>query len=78
MFKLLEIMRVYGSDPLHPEGTSQRVWIQADNTTDPLPTTGSQVEGMDENVLIEYGSIAQTPQADVCLMGNNREWGDWI
>ena len=39
MFKLLEIMRVYGGDPLHPEGTSQRVWILADNTTDPLPTT---------------------------------------
>lgn len=71
-------MRVYGGGPLHPEGTSQRVWIQADNTTDPLPTTGSQVDGMDENVLIECGSIAQTANADVAIMGNDKKWGEWI
>lgn len=78
MFRLIEVLRIYGASVENPEGVSQRVWIQADNTTDTLPTVGSQVEGMDNNALIEYGSIAQTPQADVCLMGNNREWGDWI
>lgn len=77
MFTLLSIQQTHGQDPENIEGVAIRGIILADNTTDPLPTNGANVEHMDEEQTFLPGSIALTTAFDVAMVGNNGKWGEW-
>lgn len=78
MFRLLSIQQTIGESTASPSGQSIRCTILADNTTDALPTSGSDVVGVQPTVLIAPGSVAVTPAGNIAVMGNESEWGAWL
>lgn len=77
MFTLLSIQQIADATPQNADGRAIRCLILADNTADPLPSTGQNVEHMGDEQTFLPGSIAITPSFDVAIVGNNGEWGDW-
>lgn len=78
MFRLLSIQQTIGAYTANPSGKSIRCTILADNTTDPLPTSGEEITGGQYGVLVAPGSVAVTPAGSIAIMGNESEWGAWL
>lgn len=78
MFKLVDVYEVDNFIARNPSDRPIRCRIQADNTTDPLPKDGTDVEGMEIGQKILPGSYVYTPNFDIAIMGNDGEWGDWL
>lgn len=77
MFTLLSIQQIEDATPRNVDGRAIRCLILADNTADPLPSTGQNVEHMGDDQAFLPGSIAITPAFDVAMVGNDGEWGAW-
>lgn len=77
MFTLLSIQQTADATPRNVEGRAIRCLILADNTTDPLPSTGQNVEHMGDDQTFLPGSIAITPAFEVAMVGNDGKWGAW-
>lgn len=77
MFKLISIQQVADATPENSDGRAIRCLILADNTTDTLPTIGSDVDGMGDDQEFLPGSICVAPDFSVCVMQNNGTWGEW-
>nr|DAG58289.1 MAG TPA: hypothetical protein [Caudoviricetes sp.] len=68
--KLLDIKRTY------PD-RGMRLEFLADSKEDTLPTLIADVPGLTGAGSITPGSICYTPALDMCVMGNNGQWGAW-
>ena len=77
MFTLLSIQQTADATPRNVDGRAIRCLILADNTADPLPSTGQNVEHMGDDQAFLPGSIAITTAFDVAMVGNDGEWGTW-
>ena len=55
-----------------------RLKLLADSKDDVLPTLVKDVPGITGDEAIDAGSICITPAMDVCIMGNNGKWGEWL
>ena len=71
MVKVLEIVQ------LKPQ-KNMRLKLLADSKEEVLPTLVKDVPGITGNGTIDAGSICITPELDVCIMGNNGKWGEWL
>lgn len=78
MFRLISIQQTDNDLALNPSERPIRCLILADNTTDALPTNGTNVEEMYPEQSFLPGSVAITPALDIAIMGNNGEWGEWV
>lgn len=70
MVTLLDIQRTYSSGEM-------RLELLADSKEDTLPTLIADVPGLTGAGSITPGSICYTPALDMCVMGNNGQWGAW-
>lgn len=52
--------------------------LLADSKEDTLPTLIADVPGLTGAGSITPGSICYTPALDMCVMGNNGQWGPWL
>lgn len=68
--KLLDIKRTYPDRGI-------RLELLADSKEDTLPTLIADVPGLTGAGSITPGSICYTPALDMCIMGNNGQWGAW-
>ena len=75
MFRLLNISKATSRNSMNQ---LIRCTILADGTTDPLPLTGEDIEGLMDDTEISYGSVAITPNGDIASMGNDGQWGNWL
>ena len=71
MIKVLEIVQ------LKPQ-KNIRLKLLADSKDDVLPTLVKDVPWITGDEIIDAGSICITPAMDVCIMGNNGKWGEWL
>ena len=71
MVTLLDIQRTYSSGEM-------RLELLADSKEDTLPTLIADVPGLTGAGSITPGSICYTPALDMCVMGNNGQWGPWV
>lgn len=71
MVTLLDIQRTYSSGEM-------RLELLADSKEDTLPTLIADVPGLTGAGSITPGSICYTPALDMCVMGNNGQWGPWL
>lgn len=55
-----------------------RLKLLADSKEEKLPTKVKEIEGMSGEEEVDKGSICITPAMDVCIMGNNGKWGEWL
>lgn len=55
-----------------------RLKLLADSKEEKLPTKVKEIEGMTGEEEVDKGSICITPAMDVCIMGNNGKWGEWL
>lgn len=78
MFRLISIQQTDDDLKLNPSERPIRCLILADNTTDPLPEDGTNVDGMYPGQKFMPGSVAITTALDIAVIGNNGEWGDWV
>lgn len=69
--KLLDIKRTYSD-------RGMRLELLADSKEDTLPTLIADVPGLTGAGNITPGSICYTPALDMCIMGNNGQWGPWL
>lgn len=70
MVRLLDIKRTYSDGGM-------RLLLLADSKEDTLPTLLSDIDGLSGAGSITPGSICYTPALDMCVMGNNGQWGAW-
>ena len=77
MFRLISVQQIEDATPQNVAGRAIRCIILADNTSDPLPTSGESVTHMGDDQAFLPGSIAITPDFDAAIVKNNGEWGDW-
>ena len=77
MFRLISIQQTADASPANVGGRAIRCIILADNTTDALPSSGSEVVGMRNDQAFLPGTIAITTAFDLAMVGNDGEWGDW-
>lgn len=70
MVTLLDIKRTYSDGGM-------RLLLLADSKEDTLPTLLSDIDGLSGAGSITPGSICYTPALDMCVMGNNGQWGAW-
>lgn len=77
MFRLISIQQTADASTEHVGGRAIRCIILADNTTDALPSSGSEVVGMQDDQVFLPGTIAITTGFDLAMVGNDGEWGDW-
>lgn len=77
MFRLISIQQTAESSTEHVGGRAIRCIILADNTTDALPSSGSEVIGMKNDQVFLPGSVAITTDFSLAMVGNDGEWGDW-
>lgn len=70
MVRLLDIKRTYSDGGM-------RLLLLADSKEDTLPTLLSDIDGLSGAGSITPGSIFYTPALDMCVMGNNGQWGAW-
>ena len=68
--KLIDIKRTYSDGGM-------RLLLLADSKEDTLPTLLSDIDGLSGAGSITPGSICYTPELDMCVMGNNGQWGAW-
>lgn len=78
MFRLISIQQTEGATVSNVDGRAIRCIILADNTTDTLPATGEDVDGMGDDQEFLPGSVAITPAFNLAMVGNNGEWGAWM
>ena len=78
MFRLISIQQTDDDLKLNPSERPIRCLILADNTTDPLPTDGTSVDGMYTGQKFMSGSVAITTALDIAVVGNNGQCGDWV
>lgn len=71
MVRLLDIKRTYSDGGM-------RLLLLADSKEDTLPTLLSDIDGLSGAGSITPGSICYTPALDMCVMGNNGQWGPWV
>ena len=71
MVTLLDIQRTYSSGEM-------RLELLADSKEDTLPTLIADVPGLTGAGRITPGSVCYTPALDMCVMGNNGQWGPWL
>ena len=71
MVKLLDIKRTYSDGGM-------RLLLLADDKEDTLPTLLSDIDGLSGVGGVTPGSICYTPALDVCVMGNDGTWGEWV
>ena len=71
MVTLLDIQRTYSSGEM-------RLELLADSKEDTLPTLIADVPGLTGAGSITPGSVCYTPALDMCVMGNNGQWGPWL
>ena len=71
MVRLLDIKRTYSDGGM-------RLLLLADRKDDALPTKISEIEGLSGAGGVTHGSICYTPALDVCVMGNDGTWGEWV
>lgn len=69
--KLIDIKRTYSDGGM-------RLLLLADSKEDTLPTLLSDIDGLSGAGSITPGSICYTPALDMCVMGNNGQWGPWL
>lgn len=77
MFRLISIQQTEGATVSNVDGRAIRCIILADNTTDTLPATGADVDGMGDDQEFLPGSICVAPDFSICVMQNNGTWGEW-
>ena len=69
--KMIDIKRTYS-------GGGMCLKLLADSKEDTLPTLIADVPGLTGAGSITPGSICCTPALDMCVMGNNGQWGPWV
>lgn len=77
MFRLISIQQTADASPANVGGRAIRCIILADNVTDALPSSGSEVVGMQNDQAFLPGTIAITTGFDLAMVGNDGEWGEW-
>ncbi len=78
MVQVISIFKIGDFADENREKRLARCNILADSMEEVLPKVGDEVEGMNQNLTVAPGSVAITPAGDIAIMGNNREWGEWI
>lgn len=78
MFRLISIQQTEDNLEIDPSKRPVRCTILADNTTDPLPEDGTGVENMHDGQKFMPGSVAITQKAEIAIVGNSGEWGEWV